>query len=313
MALSGQILDVEEAPLSVMGRGSLALAESREVLFRSWVRQSSRLRRPLRQSVAELMSTLDVAGFTKDQLRLLAAGRRRMERAARRTLSAAISDMESTIEEGVGQAIRRAQRSQLQHLEGLGLKLSRAQISAIQDVAMLQLDAEFPPGSGQTFRTRMRALESRQQDALTRSLSRQGDGAAKLIARDLRDGLTHQGPGRSPTRGGSAFKQGRRILVAEQTRLSNRVEVDTMRAAGVDFAYWRLNPAHRWYGGREICEHLASRTDPSIGAELERLGVPVDSVLLQGLHRLSDWPQYPHPFCKCYPEAFLPPELLPDT
>jgi hypothetical protein len=97
------------------------------------------------------------------------------------------------------------------------------------------------------------------------------------------------------------------MMIAEETRLSNEVERRTLLAAGVSFAYWRLNPVHRWYGGKEICEFYSSWQYPTTQRMLARNPDVLDTA---GLFPLTEYPMYPHPYCKCFPEPYVPPGTL---
>jgi len=309
--LFGQILDVAPASRGIILESDRELAKARELLFRSWVRESAELNRPIRNLAGELVSQIE-SSTSLDGTRILARERQKLERLTRRTIDRAVDRMTRDIERDVSRAVARAQRAQLAHIESLGLRRIDSRLrSVIHDAVMEELDREFPPGSGKSFRSRMRALGTKHKSQVRRFLSGNysAGNAAERITRDVKAGLAFSGKGRTPVKGGSMIRQSRRIMVSEETRLANEVERRTLQASGVAFAYWRLNPAHKWYGGREICEHFASRIVPETQQELDRLGIRVSASELEGLHLVADWPQYPHPYCKCYPEGWFPSRL----
>jgi hypothetical protein len=210
----------------------------------------------------------------------------------------------------VGKAVKRAQRGQVRHLKDMGIRIPTVQVRRdIRNEVMNMLDEEFPPGSGQTFRTRLTALQQSRKAQLRSILrqSRQRGDISTVVQRDINNALTHSKAGaKTPVRGGSAFKQARRLLVAEETRIANRVEIMTLDAAGVQYSYWRLNPSHRWYGGTETCEHLAANTGPGVQEALIAEEKKVGRVDTNGLYLLQEYPDYPHPYCRCFPEAWAP-------
>jgi len=304
--LGGIILDVAEASVIVQTRGDSQLNEARDALFRAFTRESSALISNLHRATNEILSEIDNAPFTVDGRKLTEEGRSLVSTRINQELRQAFISIEEEIEDKVGRAIRRAQRSQETYLERYGIsRLSPAQRIEIQEITSRLMNEEFPPGSGLNFRDRLNRLETHHRRQLQQFVRRtyiDGDAIDK-IAQDVRNGLVYRGPGNTPVTGGSAFRQVRRVLVAEETRLANQIEIETIQSSGVKYAYWRLSASHKWYGGKEICEYYASRILPSVQTKLGRLGV--GDTELQGLHEVGRWPQYPHPFCRCYPEAWF--------
>ena len=311
--LFGQILhDETPAPLSILSAGDQELSEARGVLFRATVAESTVLRRDLRAAEARLSQRLaDITtkrGVTVDGTRLTARGLRTMERAVDREVTAAFRGMQNTSRVHIDRAINRAVRAQSRVAADLGLpKLSKEQLSAIREDAFWQLTEEFLRNSGLSYYSRFANHQQFRANQLKQLLrQRYPDGnLVDALQRDFRNALVHNRPG-TAIKGGTAFKQMRRLHVAEETRIANIVELATVKAYGGRYVYWRLNPAHIWYGGKEICEVHASRTDPSILEELERRGISSAGVSLEGLYRIDHYPAYPHPFCKCFPEPWYP-------
>ncbi len=245
------------------------------------------------------MGLIDTLPRTKDGKRLLASSLRRVDRAINRSVVKAFNVIEADIRSGASQAVLRSSRVQVRQLKKLGIDPpSPSEMKKIRSKVLAELDKPFPPDQGLDFRNRLARIE-RTQVARMKEIAR---SPVKIAGPNAKEGLTKIARGTTRTVGGSAYKQARRIMIAEETRLANQVEVETLSAAGVDLAYWRLNPGHKWYGGQEVCEHLASRVNPSVARLLARRGV---NAALGGLNRVSRWPAYPHPFCKCYPEPFL--------
>jgi hypothetical protein len=266
----------------------------------------------LREASKSITDELSESVFTRDGTRVLSSERQRIQRLSRRVILSAGQRLEADIEASVSRAIHRAQLAQEDHLRRLGVKgLSASTRRGIREAILRQLEDEFPQGSGLDFRTRIRATTLRHANQIDDFIGRSyiSGGARDRIVRDVDRGLTYSRFGRTPVRGGSMFRQARRSQVAEETRLANQAEIVTMGVSGVSFAYWRLSPAHPWYGGQEICEQYASRIVPEVLTVLENAGIQVSMAELEGLHLIRNWPQYPHPYCKCYPEAWVPPQI----
>jgi len=187
--------------------------------------------------------------------------------------------------------------------------LSPKDKQAIKDAVTIASHREFPPGSGMTYEKRVARIEAQHREQIKKLLSRKysGGNAQEKILQEIRNGLT--GKGTVPTQGGSLMNKLRRLAVAEESRMANIAEIRIMELTGMEFAAWRLNPSHKWYGGQEICEHLAYVTNPDVVSRLSSLGVDPGMELLEGIHLVSQWPQHPHPYCKCYPEAWYPESL----
>jgi hypothetical protein len=160
---------------------------------------------------------------------------------------------------------------------------------------------------GKTYSERMGLIEREHKSHLEKLLRRkyQKDGEKK-IAHDIRMGVA--GKGRTRVSGGSLMNKLRRINVAEETRAANLAEVKLLEKSGVAYARWKLSPAHKWYGGTEICEWHAYRIDLTVVNELRAIGVDVSEPEMHGVFAVDRWPDFPHPHCKCFPEAWFPPE-----
>jgi len=303
--------DATPATRDLMTVGDPELAESRAKLFRSQVNESRNVRKAMVEAADDIDKAVDASAFKVSDTGMLKKSMPKVLRTADDSLDAAFVKAGSEIESGVERSIARASRAQAAHLEDLGFKPIRGpEMNRLRAEAMEELADEFPPGSGMTYAKRMERIKAEHMAQTSRSVVRPRVGdAANKIKKDVQKGLTDSRPGKTMLRGGSATKKLRRVMVSEETRLANSVELKTMRTVGVSYAYWRLNPSHPWYGGKEICEWHASRTNPVTAVELASLGLDVATVDMRGLHNVGKWPDYPHPFCKCYPEAWYPPEL----
>jgi len=285
------------------------LAEARSKLFRSWTRDSYSLRKPLVEAYNESVKDLDVR-ISADGTKIKPSSLKGLTKKLDRTTSRAFQKIEVEIQQGVERAIRRTTRAQLEHLRSIGAKeLSRAQVLEIQKSVMKELGKEFPKGSGLNFRDRILRVERHHQAQMRKVLKRThslGDGVSK-ISREMKTGLTHIRPGRTPLVGGSATKNMQRIMVAEETRMAHIVEQRLAQASGIELAYWRLSSVHPNYGGNEICDFLAKGTGDDVAQVFRRNKVAINSLVSDGLYTIRNWPSYPHPFCKCYMEMVLTP------
>lgn len=304
--LSGTIIeDATPAPRRVAQRGVKSLPPYRGTMVRSWARDGVKIQKQLAAMTEELVSLIDVAELSFDGRSLASQSLRQVELLAQRMANPTFARVGALIESKISEAVNRAQKAQLEHMSNIGVALSKAEATSIREDALRRLyTEEFPRGSGATFEKRMRSLQSQyvMQVSDLASHTTQKDVIGK-IQRDL-IAATDLGP--ANVRGGSVAKRARRLLAAEEARIANFVEVTTAARAGLSFAYWRLAPDHKWYGGQEVCEVLASEVDADVVRAMESAGIPSVQYDLEGLKLLSRWPDHPHPFCKCYVEAWTP-------
>lgn len=299
------INDVAPSPISLVGAGSHALNRDRARLWRYWAGTSSAVREGFDEVYQDLESQMLPQMFDTHDTMLLGAHRSIIRQRLRQDLAVALTVTEETIDHSVVTAVSRAQSAHLAHLQRIGARIpTGAELSAIRTRVLDGLNREFPPGSGMSFRDRMdrlRMVHTNQLSNIVGSTHLRGNARNKIL-RDSRYALLYEGPGNTPVRGGSLYRQSRRLLVAEQTRAANAVEIETARQAGVEYAYWRLSPEHIWYGGNEICEVYANAINQNLRDEIIIGGRSPSTGMLRGLYRLDDWPMYPHPFCKCHSE-----------
>lgn len=322
--LFGQIVeDAEPASRDILQAGDSQLARDRATLHKALTADSTVARKELLSAEAALQQRVARAlraptglrrargGFTRDNTRLTVAGRQAMERAIRRGMQESFRNIDSLVESRVLKSVERSIRIQERRLQSMGFsKLTRDQRRVIDSTVRELLDEEFPPGSGLSYRARLARIQQQRTQQLYDIVRRTyPDGyAAERISQDLNRAMTHYRPG-TPIRGGTAYKQVRRLLVAEETRMANAVELTTLRARDVRMAYWRLSPQHPWYGGQEVCEFLASQINGDVVRAFDEAGISTAGIALEGLYLIEDYPQYPHPFCQCFPEAFVPPDI----
>lgn len=307
--MPGQILHNEPtAHRSIMRQGDRDLAREREKLFLELIGSAAFLS-ALTKGLSE-----DLTGQVHEGL-LIQSGTRLSLQSAGRIHTDAVKGLKSILEEAdelfrgsVIKAIIRSSDSVSGFLLRSGLTpLTTEQIRKIQEDVFRLMDEEFPPGSGVTYRMRLDRIHRAHGAQMNMVLKRSHPQGSTVpnIMRDIRNGIFHTEAVRTPIAGGSAAKKLQRLLVAEESRLANEVERRVFQASGVNFGYWRLSPLHKWYGGNEICEILASNEDPRVSEMLARSGRALSKVPLKGLYSLNRWPDYPHPYCKCYLEPLI--------
>lgn len=294
-------------PTSLVSIGNTTLNQDRSRLYRSWIGNSIAVREGFDEVYRDIEEQLLPKFFDSYDRSLLGASRALIKDRLRRNLETALLITEETIENSVETAIFRAQSIHTAYLQRIGARVPTAtELSRIRTRVLDSLNREYPPGSGISFRDRIQLLQIRHTNQLLRIINNRyiNGGARNKILRDVNAALLYGGVGNTPVRGGSLYRQSRRLLVAEQTRAANEVENLTAKSAGIEYGYWRLSPEHIWYGGNEVCEVLANTInndfrDITSGGRLLSMG------RLRGLYRLDEWPDYPHPFCKCHMEPTL--------
>lgn len=238
---------------------------------------------------------------------MVSSSRKMLTKKVQRELGPILSHMDADFRTRLRAAIERAARAQVVYLRAQGIVTPvKANLDSIVENALLAIDRDFPPGTGVTYMNRLERINADHQQTLSKILNgTYRHKAEEEITSGVRTTLTHHRFGRTPIAGGSATKKTMGLFVAEQARITNDVETEIMRASGIELAYWRLSPAHPWYGGSEICEVLAAYENPDIDRYLNQNPETRSGISLSGLHRISDWPAYPHPWCKCYAEPLI--------
>lgn len=288
--------------------GNETLARDRGRLFNYWIANSSFVREAFDEVYQDIRRQLSPNMFNQNNTAMLATYSAVLRERLRRNLGSALSATEAAIEASVASAILRTQRVQTAFLQRLGISpLSETELSLMRSRVLRGLNTEFPIGSGITFRNRIDRLmvnHYSQLSSILYAVHLRG-GAQERILRDSRYALTYEGPGNTPIRGGSIYRQSRRLVVAEQARAASQVEIEMARESGLRYAYWRLSPSHRWYGGSEICEVLANSINEDLVGKVKVGGRVLPNGMLRGLYALDNWPMYPHPYCQCYSEPVL--------
>ncbi len=298
--------DIREKVEQAQTIGDDDLRAARVALIALWLKDARRIRKHYQVFYDSFLKFLeDDIRFDAKDTRLLSNQLDQAYGKVSRGMAKIIVEVDQEFRQSVKKAIWRASRVQMQHLSKKGVKLpSELEIQALRDDVLLSLDRDFPRGSGITYADRVKRIHAKHQDQLNKLLAgTHTEGAQRKIIKDVETALLHTKPQRTPVAGGSISKDMMRLIASEETRLSNEVELRVLRTSGIDLAHWRLSGSHPWYGGQEICELHATRVNMSLQYELRLMNA--GDVALEGLYRLGDWPSYPHPWCRCFPEAVL--------
>jgi hypothetical protein len=287
------------------------LIDSREILFLVWLRETSRVRQPLREVVQDVLNHLPYVPLNQTGTRLSLSFAQFLSQRINEGLQQVFGVVDADIRDGAQRAIARAIRTQVRFLKQSGIAVpDAASLQKIADSVFGKLTGEFPPGSGVTYRQRLnRTLAKHNKQAksiLTRAY--RPEETIDKISKDLTKGLVGPRKGQRAIPGGSASAKLSRIKVAEEARLANIAEVQVARTAGLELGYWRRRGHHRC--GTGICVTLAEQIGSGVLSALDAMNIRPGSVDLHGLYLLSDWPYYPHPYCQCYPEPFFIPKRL---
>jgi hypothetical protein len=283
------------------------LQEVVDVLFRSWVRESRYVRTPFQKMNRKIQGRLDKQGFNASGEWMLKRNADRLSAAIRKDMAKAFNDVDLEIQSAVERAAARAVKYQKRFLKAANVPfLKSAEINAIHKEAAKILNEDFPAGSALNYRDRLKMIRMRHERELLGSLRasyKSGDALAR-ISKEAKLRLTSNTIGvKVRVSGGSVAKQVSRVMVAEEARISHEIERRILVVHNVEYGYWRLSPDHKWENGSEICEVLAVGTGEGVLRSLrEGESRPV---ILEGLYRLDEWPEYPHPYCKCHLEPWL--------
>jgi hypothetical protein len=93
-----------------------------------------------------------------------------------------------------------------------------------------------------------------------------------------------------------------RLSRTEQNRAMHEAVLEYMVKNDYKFAYWRLSNAHKFYGGSEVCEVLATNTGDGVSTALTTSGASLDTA---GLYLSDAYPTIPHANCMCSVEPIF--------
>lgn len=288
---------------SKVGYGSAILALERSRMEKSWVKAGQDIRRGFKaveDAVRQKIQSFDLRDVTRLTKKQIAE----VMRIASTEMGDATIQAMSNLRDSLNVSLRRGARAANSVLHQKGLKLlSRDELAKIMEDSVIETAKPWPPNNPSTYDRRMVNASRIHLQQLRTSLSKihpKGKVAARVL-KDAHRGLRKLGP--TSIRGGSLANKHQMILASEETRITNEVTLRIFQYRGVEYAYWRLSSAHPWYGGGEVCEWLASI--PYGGSQSELRAAGLGGVSQSGLYAMNNWPSYPHPFCKCYPEPVI--------
>ncbi|CAB5226158.1 hypothetical protein UFOVP755_63 [uncultured Caudovirales phage] len=92
------------------------------------------------------------------------------------------------------------------------------------------------------------------------------------------------------------------IINLQQSQIVRETMVNMYKATDVRVVQWRLDPSHKWEGGKEICEiySLGNNLTPEDKLLLSQSGYPT-----AGLYSVSLIPKRTHANCRCYTYAIV--------
>jgi len=219
-----------------------------------------------------------------------------------------VKRLEGLLDLMVRQAVRDMRDNVLSNIEGATKTYIRAvaqahpnRIVASKDVATLArqiaVSSYTQVVGGATASQRVAVLGARLEGELKALI-----GLPKEDRAEKRDRLNRRLVDNQGSHEACVTKGLQRLNRTEQSRSMQRAAVEILKKSGETLAYWRLSPAHKDYGGGEVCEVLASSTGEGVDAELIRLGL---SAPREGLYLLTKFPETPHANCMCSVDIML--------
>jgi hypothetical protein len=286
-----------------LGYGSAILALERGRMERSWTKAGQDLRRGLKfvdEAIHKKLRTFHLRGATRLTRKQIAEVMRVAEVEMRRAAMMAMGGLRDSLDV----SLRRGARAANALLESKGVNpLSRDELVIVMEESAKETARPWPPHSPSTYDKRIVKASKRHLEQLKVTLGKRyrKNRVESGIMRNVYRGLRKVGP--TSLKGGSYANRLQMILVAEEARITNEVTLRMYSRRNIEFAYWRLSPSHPWYGGGEVCEWLAAI---HYGGSMDALrAAGLSTIDLAGLHSMGNWPGYPHPFCKCYPEPII--------
>jgi hypothetical protein len=267
------------------------LPTTSDVQLRSLLRDMSSSRSRLVQNLTtpftqavERVSTRKKDGqmYARDKKRLKGM----MERLANESLKAEIFDLRR----GVQGAVARGLRESAKDLRDLGYSVEMSKKKNVQRSKEIMREAEENITMGiAALRVAHEKIKKHGQEMIDSTPSLYKRRKNRFKKRVVN---THE---TNNVDGGSLNKAIQRIRRTEYQKAHHKATRLMMDEHGIRFCYWRLSVNHRWYGGNEICEILASST----GSHAKRKG---GNLPRKGLYAVDEFPQLPHPNCMCQME-----------
>lgn len=210
--------------------------------------------------------------------------------------------LEALLDQKVRQAVKEMRENILSNIEGATRTYMRAvaqahpdKIVAAKDINALARSIALKTYSqnvgGATASQRVAALGVRLERELGTLI-----GQTRDIRSEAKKRLEARLVDNKSSHSACVSKGAQRLNRTEQSRSMQKAAIEILKKSGAQFAYWRLSPAHKDYGGGEVCEVIASNTGPDVEDELAKAGI---SLPTEGLYLLSRFPETPHANCMC--------------
>lgn len=281
------------------------LVDFREVMWRNWKRGISPYNKALADAHFKINKKLErLVGPNRTSLTTKQL--QKMSLTTRKELHLVIKEAKALTSQLIDENIQRTFRAYNKSFASNGIqKLTSLEKDTIARRVRQQMGRRFPGGSELTYMRRLDKVGAHHYLQTKKTLMGNYEKGTlhDSIKFNTQQGLKKHGIVKG--KGGSLANKLRRIMVGEETRASHLIAVESMKFRDIEFAYWRLHPQHPWYGGQEICELHASSVQ-NISTDLKDAGYNPNTVDQEGLYKIGDWPDYPHPWCKCYPSPLYP-------
>ena len=261
--------------MSISHRNTNDLPKARDPHIYSLVKESSQIRRELASDFMRPVIKAVESASRKDDGHIYASEKRRIKRfiskLKRNTLSQQVSSLDGSIDRSITRSLNESSRK----LRAINIKVD----SKLNDSRKLKVKARI------NLNRSKRAL-SQVFDRVEQHAFAYVDKASnkKKFKRQVVDSSF------TPTKGGSLSKAIRKIRRTELQNTNHTTSREMFLEHGITYCYWRLSVNHKDYGGREVCEVLASSTG-------SRATLSSHSKI--GLYHLAEYPSVPHPNCMC--------------
>jgi len=291
------IKDATPAPKSILKETTKSGSANTIRITKSWKSQSNSFSQIMNKVSRDI--SVDMGKAYNSETKVLDPIKRaRLIKKAKKDIKRAINKAKEKIDKNIDNAVRKTVDAQEKKLKKLGITVDNELRNKIIKEQTKAITSKF---KGRTYQGRMRVIEKKAIDKVVKQTS----GKIRDIKqrqRKLREQLSGNKAGRV-VRGGSTVKDLMRVNHGEQGRRMKNAEQNIYKDVGINFVYWRLSGAHKWYGGQEICEVYASQDSIDVISVLGDNGIDANTVDTRGLYLASEVPDQPHPNCMCYLEA----------
>lgn len=266
---------VRKAKVNVLNR-----LPTQEARFRAIMRKATR-------DFEQKLRATDQPRFRRSDGRLKAQTRARLERELQAIVSQTTKEMRDSL-------LANVQGSVKTYLRGIK-QAAPDKLISLEEIDRLSrsvaLSTYRETINGATAADRVALLASRLERELKAQIGKDRSERAEGKKRLERALVDPKGSGQACVARGLS-----RLNRTEQSRAMQTATIRVLQRSGAKYAYWRLSAAHKWYGGGEICEVLASNNGADVDYELAKDGL---SLSTEGLYLVNAFPSIPHSNCMC--------------